>query len=138
MCRPGCRTGCAAMRAPRSSQHRPRAQAAARGGWFGPRSSASARRTYTRARGGRPPCETGNDEAVCPCSGAGSGSPPPSRIPVGRIAIQRGGNTAAMEIAFGAVAALGLLAALVYVALLLWGAVEDGRDQRRRDRQLPR
>jgi hypothetical protein len=33
-------------------------------------------------------------------------------------------------------AAIGLLTILVWLALLLWAAREDGRDQERRDRDL--
>jgi hypothetical protein len=33
---------------------------------------------------------------------------------------------------------LSLAGALVFIGLLLWAAREDGRDQRRRDRRLPR
>jgi hypothetical protein len=35
-------------------------------------------------------------------------------------------------------AAIGLLTILVWIALLIWAAREDGRDQERRDRDFPR
>ena len=35
-------------------------------------------------------------------------------------------------------ALIGLLGSAVWIALLLWAAREDGRDQERRDRDLPR
>jgi hypothetical protein len=35
-------------------------------------------------------------------------------------------------------AVVGLLTVLVWIALLLWAAREDGRDQERRDRDFPR
>jgi hypothetical protein len=35
-------------------------------------------------------------------------------------------------------AVVGLLTILVWIALLLWAAREDGRDQERRDRDAPR
>jgi hypothetical protein len=33
---------------------------------------------------------------------------------------------------------LGLMGVVVWIGLLLWAAREDGRDQRRRDSELPR
>jgi hypothetical protein len=35
-------------------------------------------------------------------------------------------------------AVLGLLGVVVWIVLLLWAAREDGRDQERRDRDVPR
>jgi hypothetical protein len=35
-------------------------------------------------------------------------------------------------------AAIGLLTILVWIALLIWAARQDGRDQERRDRDFPR
>jgi hypothetical protein len=35
-------------------------------------------------------------------------------------------------------ALIGLVGVVVWIALLLWAAREDGRDQERRDRDVPR
>jgi hypothetical protein len=39
-----------------------------------------------------------------------------------------------MTTAFLILAAVALVSALLYLGLLLWAAIEDGRDQQRRDR----
>lgn len=43
------------------------------------------------------------------------------------------GNTSAVRELLVVSAVLGLAGVLVYIALLLWAAREDGRDQARRD-----
>lgn len=56
--------------------------------------------------------------------------------PSPRLTAARIGNDPSVEAALIVSVFVGLGSVIVYIAMLLWAAREDGRDQRRRDRQL--
>jgi hypothetical protein len=52
-----------------------------------------------------------------------------------RFGSRAAGNNDSMTVAFLILLAIALITAVTYLGLLLWGAIEDGRDQERRDRE---